>query len=81
MVLTVEAIDSTGKVGISILRRADLRLRFSSGFQCPLPIDCGHMCADSVRADRDDRDRDGDGDGDGDDDDDGDDDGDGMEII
>jgi len=46
MVLTVAAIDSGGMVGIWILGRADLRLRFFTGIWCPLCINCGHIfCA------------------------------------
>ena len=49
MVLTIAALDSAGKVDNWILGRADLRLGFSSRICCPLPIDCGRMCAHSVR--------------------------------
>jgi len=44
MVLTIVASDSAGKVDNWIVGRADLRLRFSSGICCPLPINCRCVC-------------------------------------
>jgi len=44
MVLTIAALDSAGKVDNWIVGRADLRLRFSSGIRCPLPINCRCVC-------------------------------------
>jgi len=68
MVFTIAALDTAGTVDNLILRRADLRLRFSKEICCPLPTDCGRMCGVHIRsgADGDDCDCDDDGDGDGD---------------
>jgi len=44
MVLIIAALDSAGMVDNWIVGRADLRLRFSSGIRCPLPINCGCVC-------------------------------------
>jgi hypothetical protein len=50
-----------GNVDNSKLGRADLRLRYSSGISCFLPIDCG-VCV-RIRSGADGDDGDGDGDG------------------